>query len=135
MPTREHEDGVGTLATLAALIGCDADFELPDGRRPDVVRYDAAYQTLFIGEAKHSESPEDRDALRRLEAYFPWIRAHRDSGRRSVILALNVTAHGEVIAWRRALLELVAVSDLPEPTVYVESVGEDEVVILGWRQG
>lgn len=72
-PGPVHEGRVRTLETLATLAGfLTAVPRLPDGRTPDVVRISTSCRGLFLGEAKASEGPGDREALARLARYVIW---------------------------------------------------------------
>ncbi len=73
-----HEYRAHFLEAMATLIGCQESFgdELPDGRRPDVMRMDSAHNVLFLGEAKHSESPGNVATRARLQRYFLWLSIH-----------------------------------------------------------
>jgi hypothetical protein len=72
-PGPVHEGRVRTLEALATLAGfLTAVPHLPDGRTPDVVRISTSRRGLFLGEAKASEGPGDREALARLARYVIW---------------------------------------------------------------
>src|SRR2546426_6033017 len=73
-----HESRTQLLDSLAVLIGCREQLgsTLPDGLRPDVLRLDTTRRLLFLGEAKHSESPRNRYSIERLTKYVQWIRSH-----------------------------------------------------------
>jgi hypothetical protein len=73
-----HGRRVEFLDALAILMGCEGTLngELPDGRRPDVLRYDVERRILFIGDAKHWETPGNRETQARLQHYFKWLRSH-----------------------------------------------------------
>lgn len=73
-----HEYRARFLEAMATLVGCQESFggELPDGRRPDVMRMDSTHNVLFLGEAKHSESPGNVATRARLQRYFVWLSTH-----------------------------------------------------------
>lgn len=77
-----HGRRVEFLDALAILMGCEGTLngELPDGRRPDVLRYDMERRTIFIGDAKHWETPGNRETQARLQHYFKWLRSHVEGG-------------------------------------------------------
>ncbi|MFC1678653.1 hypothetical protein ACFL2T_00335 [Elusimicrobiota bacterium] len=83
-----HDRRVAELKTLGALLGCHEDIgnQLPDGRRPDVVRLSHSKRLLFIGDAKDTESPGSRASQARLEAYLSWMRANVASGARGLMV-------------------------------------------------
>lgn len=70
-PSALHESRVDCLRTLATLAGCAGGFggRLPDGARPDVVRYAADRRLLFVADAKDTESPGCAATRMRLAAY------------------------------------------------------------------
>lgn len=78
--TASHESRRQFLDSLAVLIGCHEQLgaTLPDGLRPDVLRISTARRLLFLGEAKHSESPRNRYTVERLRSYVRWIGSHLD---------------------------------------------------------
>ncbi len=81
-PQAAHKSRVAFLETLADLTGCDLALggALPDGTRPDVLRVDSRRRVVFIGDAKHSESPGNKETQARLLGYLRWILPHVGSG-------------------------------------------------------
>lgn len=77
-PGPRHEERRRTLDALAILGGCREPLLpfFPDGRRPDVLRFDAARRHLFVGDAKDSETPGGCETRTRLLAYASWLRAN-----------------------------------------------------------
>lgn len=77
-----HGRRVEFLDSLAILMGCEGALggELPDGRRPDVLRYDLERRRLFVGDGKHSESPGNKETQARLQRYLKWLCAHVEGG-------------------------------------------------------
>ncbi len=75
MPCIEHEyrrtllDAVATLAGFRLCI----EASLPDGSRPDVLRLCSDRRQVFIGEAKHTETPSTTATLVRLQRYLTWV--------------------------------------------------------------
>jgi hypothetical protein len=63
---------------MAILAGCREALLpfFPDGRRPDVLRFDSPRRHLFVGDAKDSESPGCRETRERLARYTAWLRAN-----------------------------------------------------------
>jgi hypothetical protein len=77
-PGPRHEERRRTLDALAILGGCR---ELllpffPDGRRPDVLRFDSERRHLFVGDAKDTETPGCSETRTRLVHYASWLRAN-----------------------------------------------------------
>ena len=72
-PTRAHESRRTLLETVADAAGYRLTMPLPDGRRPDVLRIHVDRASLFLGEAKHTEGPQDLDSSDRLRHYLGWL--------------------------------------------------------------
>lgn len=96
----EHERKVEFLDALAVLTGCEEAMggALPDGSRPDVLRLDSRRRILFVGDAKHSESPGDRETQTRLLGYARWLSAHIRNGGAGVF-AICFTRESDTAAW------------------------------------
>lgn len=77
-PGPRHEERRRVLDALAILGGCREPLLpfLPDGRRPDVLRFDAERRHLFVGDAKDTETPGCGDTRERLLHYASWLRAN-----------------------------------------------------------
>lgn len=105
-PGPQHERRRELLDALAVLSGCTGLIpgELPDGRRPDVLRFDLIRRRAFIGEAKDTERPGDRSTMARLAAYVEWALAasRRGSARMAVC-----HRPGSEAAWLAALRGLI----------------------------
>lgn len=77
----EHDRKVRFIETIAVLSGCRETLHwLPDGLCPDVVRLDTNRGILFIGDAKHTETPGGKDTQTRLLRYLNWFAAHTGVG-------------------------------------------------------
>lgn len=118
----DHASRTAVLETVADLLGYHARpwNELPDGRRPDVLRFRLADEGMFVADAKHSETPGTVSTAQRLRRYFRWVHAHGSGsrGRGSVVaVCFGNVRHTE--GWRSLLLELaddvgVATQGTPE---------------------
>ena len=73
VPSRTHEARRGLLETIADVAGYRLAVSLPDGTRPDVLRLHVNRTGLFLGEAKHTEGPDDLDSVERLRHYLGWL--------------------------------------------------------------
>lgn len=102
-----HEERVRFLHTLAIMLGCRRGIggQLPDGRRPDVVRLDIEHGVLFLGEAKDTETHGNLETRSRLRAYLWWLQGHLASGR-PAIFGLCIPAQSHIQEWHRTFLEL-----------------------------
>jgi hypothetical protein len=99
-----HGSRTQFLDVLAVLTGCRLRLQaLPDGHRPDVMRYDRERNRLFLGEAKETETPGNSETRIRLLTYLRWMRAYLSEPSRTAVLAIcyGTTAHGK--GWLEAI--------------------------------
>lgn len=69
-PSALHEYRAATLDTMAVLSGYVHPFDaLPDGSRPDVLRLRPHDGSLFVGDAKVTETPGNAETFGRLSRY------------------------------------------------------------------
>lgn len=117
-PPSDHEARVEVLRSLADLVGCHFAWtaELPDGRRPDVLRCDGSPGGLaFFGEAKATEAPSCVATQERLERYAAWMALHVRTGSPGLlVLCHGRPAHDR--GWILALHQVVA-DVTPSPRV------------------
>jgi hypothetical protein len=116
--TPSHRARAQFLRDLAVLIGCSAALEvqLPDGCQPDVFATNPRRDLLFLGEAKHSESPSNRAACYRLARYVGWAGAF---ARRAAGRAMVAVCHGSASdPWGAVLHEIAEDGGLPGAAVY-----------------
>lgn len=104
-PSALHEYRAATLATIATLTGhVQLVGALPDGSIPDVLRLRTTDGSLFVGDAKATETPGNAATLDRLDRYARalagWVR-----GDGSGVLALAV-ADADAFSWLRVLRDL-----------------------------
>lgn len=99
-----HEQGTAFLNALATLVGCHASLEagLPDGLA-DVIRLDLSAGRLFVGDAKHSESPASIHTQGRLLNYLRWFGTHLRSGRGDGVFAICFSRTSDANLWIEAL--------------------------------
>jgi hypothetical protein len=100
-----HDARVGFLETLANLMGCHVTIGgmLPDGSRPDVLRFDVRRGLLFVADAKNTETPGARWTQARLLKYLGWVRTHTLAGRGAAIFAMCVGTETDLVAWLNCL--------------------------------
>lgn len=81
-PSLWHEYRKNVLDSIAVLAGCaeSTGTQLPDGVRPDVLRFDTGKRMMFVGDAKDSETPGCAATEARLLTYFRWGKAFVLSG-------------------------------------------------------
>ena len=70
--SRSHALRQADLETFAQHLGFHIPFVLPDDRMPDVLLAHVQARRVFVGDAKHTESPSDPATRARLLAYLNW---------------------------------------------------------------
>lgn len=133
-PSDLHEARVEMIGTLATLCGYEEGPDaLPDGTRPDVLRVRQQDRSLFLGDAKATETAGNRETFERLSHYAlvlgEWTRRGYDG-----VLALAVDADA-AWGWLRTLRALVSsCSDLPAST-RVDFLDERTAVVWHYAAG
>jgi hypothetical protein len=107
-PLAAHNHKVQFLDSLAILLGCmeSIENELPDGRRPDIMRMDKKRGLLFIGDAKQTESPGCLTTQVRLLEYFRWLSAHVSRENAVAIFAICFRKVPDTYGWARTVYTL-----------------------------
>lgn len=126
-----HLARVRLLETLADSVGCHLSLatSLPDGCRPDVLRLAIETSTLFVGEAKHSESPGSLATQARFLTYTKWVAAfRRTSG--SAIVCLCTGSDYSPLHWARMARDLAIDSEVQLLGPRVDRIGRHQV--LSW---
>lgn len=97
----DHESRVQFLNTVAILLGCFEEIggELPDGRRPDVLRLDPGRNVLLVADAKHSESPGCTATQHRLSGYITWMATHVHRRKGIAIFAICFGTRQHALGW------------------------------------
>jgi hypothetical protein len=72
----KHDERSELLANIAILSGFHVDRVrgLPDGRKPDVLRFYPGSGAVFFGEAKDTERPNNKNTINRLSGYMEWFK-------------------------------------------------------------
>lgn len=104
-PSQIHEDRAAVLSTIATL----ADFTttmrgLPDGSIPDVLQLRPNDGVIFVGDAKATETPGNRETFERLCHYADFIAGWVSAGD-SAVLALAVQVP-DAYGWLRVVRDL-----------------------------
>lgn len=109
-----HDSKAHFLDTLAALIGCKEGIggALPDGRRPDVLRINRRRRILFLGDAKHTESPTDKATQARLLGYLRWLSAHVNTQQGLGIFAICFGREADTYRWIETIYMLGCEADI-----------------------
>jgi hypothetical protein len=102
-----HEERRDTLTAIGMLAGFNVPLRtLPDGKVPDVALVSLSNGALLIGDAKHSEGPNDPASQDRLAAYLAWLR--RDRPTRCADIFAVCHPPGQDAAWAAAIGLLAA---------------------------
>lgn len=107
VPSALHEERAGKLTTMAILAGHTVKIDsLPDGTRPDVLQVRPMDASLFVGDAKATETPGNAETLFRLSRYASFLGRYIAAGG-SGAMAL-IVAEEDRFGWVRLLRELTA---------------------------
>lgn len=106
-PSAVHETRARTLAAMATLAGHVIEIDaLPNGGRPDVLLVRPGDCSVFIGDAKATETPGNTETAQRLMRYTAFLRRYVDAGGSGVV-ALAVPV-GDLYGWLRVLRDVCA---------------------------
>lgn len=110
-----HNARVEFLNSLATLMGCTQSLggQLPDGRRPDVLRIDSERGVLFIGDGKHTETPHCVATQARLLGYLRWLKGHVQRPGSTGIFAICFGNPLDADGWAHTLSTLAHEANLP----------------------
>lgn len=127
-----HATRVAFLDCLATLLGCTGSLaaSLPDGLHPDVVRFDALHGLLFIGDAKHTESPGLHATRSRLVRYLRWVFTHIAQKEHAAIFAICFGRQSDTILWIETIELLARDVEVEFTSKGVEHFASD--IILAW---
>jgi hypothetical protein len=93
------------LAAMAMLTGHVVEIDaLPDGGRPDVLLIRPGDYSVFIGDAKATETPGNTETALRLSRYARFLARYTDAGGSGVV-ALIVATHDRY-GWLRTLRDV-----------------------------
>jgi len=125
-----HGFRVDFLDTLAVLAGCTENLkgQLPDGKQPDVLRVNRKHRTLFIGDAKDSETPNCQATRFRLFNYFRWLAVHMTKENTRGVFALCFGKAIEIHGWVETLTELAHETELLQFQCQLSKFGDSIIV-------
>lgn len=72
-PSHSHEVRRILLETMAGIAGYHLKLRLQERRQPDVLRLHVGRESVFLGEAKHTEGPSNLGSVDRLRVYLDWL--------------------------------------------------------------
>jgi hypothetical protein len=96
------------LDDLASLMGCKEVFfrHFPDGTRPDVLKADSRSHTLFVGDAKHTETPGCKATQARLQVYLRWLSIFINSHGGTGVFAICFGKTADTEGWIKTITML-----------------------------
>ena len=130
MPGDQHEARVAILNALGLMAGFSRRVvRLPDHSLPDVVRFDPSCGSMFIGEAKDSETAGRAETRDRLLRYLEFFELRLDLGLRGSVFALCV-GEDAVARWAVTLEQIATCVHAAPYRVEVWPVPEGVVLWL-----
>jgi hypothetical protein len=134
-PSRNHESRRALLDTFAILAGFSERMPLPlfDGCIPDVFRVSKPHRAIFIGDAKHTETPECIATMTRLQHYAAWL-----SGAQGVQTDGSLAichSPGQADRWAKALQMVAHEAGLVECRIGTTALMSDAHVTLVTARG
>jgi len=126
-PGYKHEERRGILSDIAILSGYDTNLKrgLPDGTIPDVLRIDSSCGSIFLGEAKDTESPGMLSTRKRLLNYLSWFRFIVGNCKGS----LFVLCVGNKERWKCTLSGLVLDAGIKNSMISAEKIDNENYLI------
>lgn len=132
MPSTEHENYVEILNDVAMMMGFSASLAvLPDGTRPDVLRFNFATNGVFLGDAKATESPNCIATRLRYQCYVDWLSASRAAMNASVC-GICFGECGTAPGWKGLLVDTLITGGLTVARLELYRI--DFPVGLVWAQ-
>lgn len=131
-PTREHEQRREILQDVARLAGFCRDLRTIPGTRlaPDVFSMRPEGRSLFLGEAKHTESPDNWATFERLLGYLSALKPVLDNRVcRGLVMAVCFDPSFSSARWRSVLYTCVSTAGLSGGSFLEARVDEASVVV------
>jgi hypothetical protein len=134
-PSEVHQSRACTLAAMARLTGHVVEMGvLPEGGRPDVLLVRPGDCSVFIGDAKATETPGNAETALRLSRYARFLARYVDAGG-SGVFALVVAAHDRY-GWLRVLRDVcVPVDHGRRVGGRIDVLDLDSAVVCQWFGG
>ena len=129
-PGIDHEKRKELLDTIALLSGYDKDYNksLPDGTQPDVLRLDSRCGSIFLGEAKDTESPGCTATFIRLSNYMNWFRLITNKRRGSTfVVCFGDESHA--LGWKTNISLLAKKAGFIDFRVECKKIGDEAIFI------
>src|SRR5690349_7368217 len=116
----EHQSRVEFLRALVTLAGYSVRLPcLLGGLIPDVLQFSPSSGGLFVGDAKHTESPRDQQMQVRLLRYLSFLKLHVRRPGTHGVFAICFGDHAEGYEWTRTIAMLM--SEVGIPNVLIRS--------------
>lgn len=129
-PGYRHEERRDILSDIAILSGYDTELRrgLPDGTIPDVLRIDSSCGSIFLGEAKDSETPGISSTKQRLLNYLSWFRLLTNE-RKGSLFVICVGNNGSSMAWRSTLAGLALSSGIMNSITSIDLIDNENCLV------
>ena len=129
--SHQHQMRVDVLDTVARLAGFTENLHgrLPDGRMPDVLRTALPSRSVFLGDAKATETPWDPGTRRRLARYMSWMRRNCLAWGPGGVFALCVGPEVDALYWALLIEELTRATGLEATAARCRALDPSTVVV------
>lgn len=120
-----HRYRTSVLTCLSNLTGCREELPSFPGAWPDVLRVDRSRLRVFIGDAKHTETPQGLDTRARLAKYVDAALQALEAGWEEAILVVCFGRAREDRSWLELLAGLAHAGGLRVRMIENRSFGHD----------
>ncbi len=134
-PTLEHNQRREILQDVALMAGFYRDLRAIPGTRliPDVFFMRPESRSFFLGEAKHTESPDNYATFERLHKYLSALKPAVDCRAcRGLVMAVCFDSSFSSARWCSVLYACISAAGLTSESFVKVSVGSDSSVVSCW---
>ena len=126
-----HDERTALLEAVAVLSGFDLCRigRLPDGTKPDVLKGFPGSGAVFIGDAKDTERPNNKDTLSRLFNYMAWFKIISDRNAGS-IFAICFGNENDAPEWAETVRSIAAKAGLKNYNLEFTELGPADFLVV-----